>query len=618
MFEKNIKAIKEKNPQLAEKLEKIDVDSIEGITVAEAENEDLILGYKNIALHSTVDPIREARVIWNKTIQAELKKNDIQVVFGLGLGYLFKRAYLNANSKVFLFEPYAELLRFVLQHVDLSAELSDERVYITDNIKDIADKLRKEYLQGDRAEFLYLPAYASLATETLEELTGKIMEIVEEKSSDINTVFKFAIYWNENVIKNMPYLLNSVSLGALKDKFSGKTALIIGAGPSLAENIEQIKQNKDKFVTIAAGKAFNVLVENGITPDFVTFADATSAKKQLNGTEKHVENTNIIVSPRSDNYAVSLNAKNKVPYLSETDPFSNLFYKHSSFEPGVISSASSVSITNYFIAKSLGFSTIAFSGLDLAFPDNKIYATGEELKLDENGYIEMKTPSRGRTVKYTKDRNGREIATRDDYLLFIRQFEEVLEEETGLVRVINTSTRGAYINGMNYAEFDEFVKDLPEQQVAVDDTLTEAHSRTKNDWNSCIQKVFDEIYRNKNEINEIKNESELILSNINKLLEKTETEVFDNFNESEFSEIMHAPIELRKKVMNNLVLSTTLQGELWSYTKNYKTENLLNKEVLINNLTQEKQLLSKINNYSERLLVHLQNSSESMAEITSV
>ena len=349
MFKKNIQAVREKNPELAEKLEKINLESIQDITVTEAETEDLIIGYKDTALHSLVDPAREAKALWNKTIKTDLKKNDIQIVFGLGLGYLFKRAYVNSNSKIFLLEPFVEILRFVLEHVDLSEELSDKRVYITDNIKDITNKLKKEYLQGDKAEFLFLPAYTSLAKNTLEDLTNSSLKILEEKSTDINTIFKLTPLWCRNFIMNLPYFINSRPLGCFKDIFVDKTVLLISAGPSLAENIEKIKENKNKFVTIAVGKAFKILVENDIIPDFVSFADAVSTEFQFEGLEKVFEKTNIIMTSKTDNKVAKLKAKTKILYLPETDIFTDLFKTDSGLDAGSYKSAGSISIINYFI-----------------------------------------------------------------------------------------------------------------------------------------------------------------------------------------------------------------------------------------------------------------------------
>ena len=216
MFQKNLDAVKIKNPELAQRLEKIDINSITGIEVFEAESKNLIISYKNTPLHSTIDPVREAKTTWNRTITNELIKNDIQIVFGLGLGYLFKRAYVSAESKVFIIEPFIEVIRFVFEHVDFSNELSDSRVYITDNIGDIYDKLQKEYLSGDRVEFLFLNQYAQTNQELLQDLTAKTFEIIEGRGNDKNTILKNSAFWTENFIKNIIHFPEARPLGFLK------------------------------------------------------------------------------------------------------------------------------------------------------------------------------------------------------------------------------------------------------------------------------------------------------------------------------------------------------------------------------------------------------------------
>ncbi|OGI01264.1 MAG: hypothetical protein A2Y25_01900 [Candidatus Melainabacteria bacterium GWF2_37_15] len=613
MFQKNIDAIRSKNPQLAEKLEKINLESVQDITVGEAETKDLIIAYKDLALHSTIDPIREANAIWNKAVHTELKKNDIQIVFGLGLGYLFKRAYVNSGSKIFLFEPMPEVLRFVLEHVDFSAELTDKRVYITDNVKDITEKLSSEYLQGDRAEFMFLPAYASITQDIMQDLTTRLVKVLEEKSADVSTIFRFAQGWTKNFITNLPHFFEFRPLGYFKDTFADKNALIIAAGPSLQENIEKIKKNKDKFITIAVGKALRVLAENNIVPDFVTFADARNLELQVQGLEHVIAKTNIIMTIKTDSKISALKAKNKILYLPETDPYTNLFIKHSSLDPGSYESASSISIINYFIAKTLGFRNIAFVGLDLAFPDNKIYATGESLKIDENGYIQMKNVQKSnRKVGYVKDKDGNTLATRDDYMIFIRQLEGILEEDTSLSRVINTSTRGAYINGMDYVDFDSYVKKISELNINVNEIISGMNAKTGNVWHECMQKVSKEIYDKHVEIKQINEKSVLALNDITVMIETLETETECKPDHDSLGDLQFMLNELKSRLMNNIILQNSLQGELWIYTKNYKTQNMHEKTTILNNLNVERRLFSRVYKHSSDILSCMENPCESV------
>ena len=613
MFEKNIDAIRLKNPQLAEKLEKINVESIQDITVGEAETKDLIIAYKDLALHSTIDPIREANAIWNKAVHTELKKNDIQIIFGLGLGYLFKRAYVNSASKIFLFEPMLEVLRFVLEHVDLSAEFSDKRVYITDNAKDIAEKLTLEYLQGDRAEFLFLPAYASLEKDTMQDLTTRLVKVLEEKSTDVTTIFKFTQGWTKNFITNLSCFSEFRPLGYFRDTFADKNALIIAAGPSLLENIEKIKKNKNKFITIAVGKALRVLVENNIVPDFVTFADARNLELQVQGLEHVIAKTNIIMTIKTDSKIAGLKAKNKILYLPETDPYTNLFIKYSSLDPGSYESASSISIINYFIAKNLGFRNIAFVGLDLAFPDNKIYATGESLKTDENGYIQMKDVKKtNRKIIYVKDKDGNPIATRDDYMIFIRQLEGILEEDTSLSRVINTSIRGAYVNGMDYVDFDSYTRNISELNINVNEIILGINSKTGNVWLECMQKVSKEIYTKHDEIKQINEKTALAVDDIKAMIEIMENDPEYKPDHDRISDLQHTLNELKSRLMNNLILQNSLQGELWMYTKNYITQNMHEKTTILNNLKVERRLFKQAYRHSSDILGCMESSCESV------
>ncbi len=619
MFHKNIEALRPINPDLADKLEKIDIESITDIIVVEAESKDLIIGYKELALHSTFDPIREANAIWNKSVKSILNKNDIQILFGLGLGYLFKRAYINSDSKIMVLEPIIEILRFVLEHVDLSTELADTRVYLTDNTEDLVNKLKQEYLKGDKAEFLILPAYAQLEQNSLENLTSKIVNVMEEKSSDVNTIFRLAHYWTENFIKSLPNFFEFRPLGFFRDAFADKTALIIAAGPSLAENIDKIRKNRDKFVTIAVGKAAKVLAVNDIIPDFVTFADARSTKFQIEGIENQLENTNVIMTSKTDSIIATLKPKNKILYLSETDIFTKLFTKNSSLDPGCFPSASSISIINYFIAKAMGFRTIVFVGLDLAFPDNKIYATGETLKLDEDGCMQMEGIKKSfKKIETVRDKEGNEIKTRDDYLLFIRQLEDILAEDTSLSTVINTSLKGAYIKGMDYLDFDDFLEKLEEQKINSDEVLSEIFQDTDKTWSECMEKVSAEVYSNLTSIKEIKEKSSLMLDEIRKQLTVMQNETGIKPDYNRLNELKNNLNKARTAIMHNMLLQYSLQGELWLYTKDYKTENMNGREVIINNLKVEERLFINSCKHSTQILDALEKSIQYKKELNRI
>ena len=82
----------------------LDVDTIDEakskITVYNAEDGNLIITYDRVNLHNSIDPIREANTVWNKTIQYELGENDIQIVFtGLRPGEKLIEELLTEDSE---------------------------------------------------------------------------------------------------------------------------------------------------------------------------------------------------------------------------------------------------------------------------------------------------------------------------------------------------------------------------------------------------------------------------------------------------------------------------------------------------------------------------------------
>ncbi|MEI8389049.1 MAG: 6-hydroxymethylpterin diphosphokinase MptE-like protein [bacterium] len=606
MFKKNLDTIRIKNSKLADRLEKIDINSIIGIEVFESESKDLIISYKNTTLHSPIDPVRESKTTWNRTIKNNLKKNDIQIVFGLGLGYLFKRAYVNSESKIFIIEPFIEVLRFVLEHVDFSNELSDERVYITDNVGDIYDKLQKEYLSNDRVEFLFLNQYALVNQELLQDLTSKTFEIVEGRGNDENTILKFSWLWTENFIRNFVHFSEARPLGFFEGKFADKTALIIAAGSSLADDLEKIKENQDKFVTIAVGRAFNSLVNNGVIPDFTVFADAQNCLDQIKGLENFIEKTNLILLAKTDQDLYKLKSKTKIIYFSETDSITRLFKDVCPENAGFYKSGSSVSILSYYIAKALGFGQIAFSGLDLAFIDNKIFADGQTI---ENVAEEIK-----HKIIHVKDKEGNDLITRTDYAWFIRQFNEIFSEELNLATVINTSLKGAFINGMEYMAFSEFAETLSAAKPDIDNITSAVFTETKEGWNSALTNVFSKIGLAYKELDQISPDLSELFNEFAKICTELSELGKTDYDPEAYILLNNKAAETRKRVVNNLFLSNYIQSQTWNYTKNYVTKTLPNKEDVINNLELDKYFFNSADCANTKLIKILKETLNTLEE----
>jgi|GEM_PF-1939290 len=591
MFQKNISAIKSKNPELAAKLENISIDKIKDIEVLEAETKDLLISYRNTMLHSAIDPVREAKAIWNRTITRDPVKNDIIVVFGLGMGYLFKRSFINSKSKIFLFEPFPEVLRFILEYVDLSAEFSQDRIYVTDNIQDIISKIESVYLSGDRVEFLFLNSYVALAKDVLSELVDKTLNVCSSKISDQNTIFTQCGYWTKNSILNMSDLKESRPAGFYEGSFSKKPCLLISAGPSLKANLEKIREFKDKFVTIALAPAYKVLVDAGIIPDFVAFADPINFPNFVKGTEEILENINIVMGTRADNSILNYKTASRILYFSDIDPIATHFQSNISDNVGLYKSGGTVSIMSYYFAKALGCDPVICAGLDLAFIDNKTYADGRELEVSPDGKINAICPDSvndtfNKNLTYVKDRNGQMIPSRDDYALFIRQFEDILEKEIN-PRIINTSTSGAYIKGMEYMEFEQVIDSLDLSTINTNQILTDIYKKTDNNWGKASNTALQELIIQNEKIKRVDSNCKIIITELQDILGFIENKERTQEALNRLDNIKSEFISLRNTIIDNPYISTYMQPFIWTYSQTYKLSPIPDVEEIIFNMNLE-------------------------------
>lgn len=606
MFEKNLKVIELKNPELAKKLREINITSIAQdfeVFNSDSNSNDIILSYKGNLLHDKNNPIREAMFAWNKSVKGELKPKDIQIVFGFGLGYLFKRAYINAPSRIYVYEPIIEILRFVLEYVDFTKEFADDRVFITNSYEEIHEKLTNEYLKGDRVEFLFLNAYASIATEQLLQLTEQTFKICEGRAVDQNTIFNLCKKWTVNSINNMKFFSKSIPAGYFAGKFAKKPVLILASGPSLGENFEKIKKNRDKFIVIAVGQAIKFLQGQKFVPDFMAFADSENMFTLVDGyadfvtDQDYLKQNNLIVSSRADSYLFTKDVNSVSLYFTKTDEIARWAVDSSKDDLGLYESGGTVAIMCYAFAKSIGATKIVFAGLDLAFINNKIYAHGTELKVNEKDEInlgyDLLTPKK--LIK-VKDKDGNYIPTRDDYASFIRHFEDIFAKKAPDEIIINTSLKGAYVKGMDYLSFDNVIKNLEKtkEKININELIKTVIQDNTQRWNNTLVNIKNALEIQKQEIIEIKNSSQSVYSELSQICLLFESkELHSNLVQAKIENVKEEMLGTRDKVLKNVFLSNYLQGEILDYTKKYRMSILPRVDDIKHNMSLEKDLYQK-------------------------
>ena len=452
MFEKNLDAID--NIALKRRLARISpIESRAGVSYCVTPSNDYVLIKDDVPSDDLNNPRESVRKMLNNNIKHEMGKNDIIITFGIGLGYLLDETFNTYPSRIFIYEPDLNLLHFVLNNVDISEHLASGRVYVTNDLNELLTKLSSSYITKDKVEIVYLQNYAVLKNKELLVLTQKVFDTCKSKMVDVNTITKFSKKWMINTIHNVARSNSQQTahlLSDLENKFVGQTALIAAAGPSLSDNISKIQANRDKFVIFAVNKVAKYLIQNGIYPDFIVCLDAKNMRKSFEGIETYLNKSNCIMDVRTDTYLFKLGFNKIFMNFSETDFFMKKLYRFNNFIK-FYESGGSASTLALAAAVKLGFSKIILSGLDLAFKDNLIYSGGETMQ--RVSQTEIMVDDVKKNLVQVRSVNGSTVYTREDYETFIYHIGAMIKE-LDYSEIYNTSTFGAYINGVKNTTFD--------------------------------------------------------------------------------------------------------------------------------------------------------------------
>ena len=169
----------------------------------------------------------------------------------------------------------------------------------------------------------------------------------------------------ENVWKNVSFRINNNKIIQILQKSNNeilqKPILFLGAGPSLSDNIQWVKDNKDKFIIVAIGATYKILSNHGINADIVTTMDPQYSvlnKKQFDkNSVKKIENSFVLAAINTDERILNRFNQQKTYLFEMLRPLhkNNICYR--GFSVGEMSAS---------ILLALGFKNIFMLGLDLA------------------------------------------------------------------------------------------------------------------------------------------------------------------------------------------------------------------------------------------------------------
>lgn len=483
IFEKNINALSIKDSELAKKIVTHNVTDVPKLV---QENGFYNLFYKNTYLHNIQNPLQEAQEIFS---MAQNEPVAIHFIYGLGLGYLFQVAALNSKGTVILYEPDLNILKIAFTLVDFSNDILKSNVFIADTLEKCSDYIHQKSNTKNTPLLLSTNSYRKLDEDGFNNLVKELQGIVGSFLLDLKYTKERFYTLAVNTLNNIPSLINDIPLAEFKDKFLGKTAVIVSAGPTLDRNIETIKKYRDKIVLFVVGTAAKSVIKHNIKPDFVCVIESYDCSKQLENLD--LTDVNFITEPYSHNNLRKFNFKNTYLHMSSNLPVNSLWSEIAGVKTDEYISKGTVSYMALNCARILGCKKLVLVGQDLAYLEGQCYSKNSAYKdlecrfnkdlnkweivarnFDEycaslanvSDYEKAKNIALKRlsdlnnSLYLVKGINGDMIPTESVYAAFIKpltEFTKMFEDRT----YINTSMVGAQIDGFENMPLEKALSD---------------------------------------------------------------------------------------------------------------------------------------------------------------
>lgn len=455
ILNKNLKIIEESYPEIfADYLECVDKLQEDTETFLDKSLDDcyitgIVHENRDWYFNSRYNPVKAAEE-WSEKF-TNINFQAIFVVLGLANG-MYARALLNKlqeTNSVLIYEPNKILFYKIIQEIDISDILTDERVLV--GIQGVNDRhvlefmiFKIDYTNMFYLEYCALPNYDKLYQMEWADIMQTIKNQVEKIVINRNTQILFKHEFIVNMFMNYRDMVKQHTVNQIKKKFEDvdyeKTpVIIVSAGPSLDKNIRELKAAKGKAFIICVDTALNSMLKEGIMPDIAVTVDPHKPITLFqNMTGKDIP---IVVSQFS-NKDVILTLDSKRFYIGEEDYIAHIYRKYNKENPMELESGGSVAHIAFSLSHYLGFRTIVLVGQDLAYTENKKHTT-DAYESDNTFVKEMEESDDYELVDAI---DGSKVWTKGNMKAYINWFEEQILRYPEL-KVIDATEGGALKKG---------------------------------------------------------------------------------------------------------------------------------------------------------------------------
>ena len=221
---------------------------------------------RTVRLGSARNPRGEAEALVASTFGAG-EAPEAAAILGAGTGAVLDVLDGLPVRRILVIEPDAELAAAWLSSRSWLDMIRADRLRLIVGPDYVGAAEAAQFLEG--ASRLPVIAHPVLAREYPEEMAAArraLDRVVRDALANANARQRFEDLALANTLRNLPALARGADAGALFGRFPNVPAVVVGAGPSLDENLAAIRGVQDRALVIAADTALLPCLRAGVVP----------------------------------------------------------------------------------------------------------------------------------------------------------------------------------------------------------------------------------------------------------------------------------------------------------------------------------------------------------------
>lgn len=479
---------------------------------------------KKMYFHSKYNPLREAEAIVED--YKDIEDNTTVIFYGTGMGYhieLFLKKHPNVSY--YIYEPIPELLYTYLSYNSLrklpslnmkDLILGDNEFYIRKFLSKLIDKTGGKFIQ------ITLNSHKNIFPEEYNKFVELFKKVYKDKKSSIGTNLAFQERWIINSMKNFKEVLDTPNILLEKrGAFKNKPAILVAAGPSLNEEIENIRYIKENGLAyiFSVGSAINTLIYNDIYPHVACTYDPTVNNQKVFAKvkERNIKDIPMIFGSSVGYETLIDYPGDKYHMITSQDTVSSYFLKNKDEKTVyIVQDAPSIAVVTLQLLYQLGFNPIILVGQNLAYKGRKRHSEGVY-------YSKEVTKEEMEKGIWVKDVYGNEVLTNEGYDSMRKQMEMYIKKWSNM-KVINTTKAGVHIEGTSFMELNKVIDEYLKGKVVEENWL----NGSKTDYDrEYLQSQIEKMDKSYKRALRLMDEYYGILNKIERLVEK------EKFNKAE-------------------------------------------------------------------------------------